>query len=60
MARTLDAAGLDLLFRQARTHNAWLNKPVSDDTLRALYDLMKWGPPSANSCPERILFLRTP
>ena len=60
MSTTLNAEGLDLLFREARTHNAWLNKPVSDDTLRQLYELMKWGPTSANCCPARILFLRTP
>jgi 3-hydroxypropanoate dehydrogenase len=60
MSTPLNAEGLDLLFRQARTHNAWLAKPVSDDTLRQLYDLMKWGPTSANCCPARILFLRTP
>ena len=36
------------------------NKPVSDDILRQLYDLMKWGPTSANCSPARILFLRTP
>ena len=41
MTTPLNAAGLDLLFRAARTHNAWLPKPVSDDTLRQLYDLMK-------------------
>src|SRR5450432_770697 len=51
---------LDVLFRKARTHNAWLDKPVSDDTLRQLYDLMRWGPTSANCEPARILFLRTP
>ncbi len=51
---------LDVLFRHARTHNVWLDKPVSDDVLRQLYDLIKWGPTSANSCPARILFLRTP
>jgi len=50
---------LDILFRQARTHNAWLDKPVSDDVLRQLYELMKFGPTSANSNPARILFLRT-
>src|SRR6202041_1383537 len=50
---------LDVLFRHARTHNAWLDKPVSDDLLRQLYDLLKFGPTSANSCPARILFLRT-
>jgi 3-hydroxypropanoate dehydrogenase len=51
---------LDTVFRQARTHNAWLDQAVSDDVLRELYDLMKWGPTSANSSPARILFLRTP
>jgi 3-hydroxypropanoate dehydrogenase len=51
---------LDLLFRQARSHNQWLDRPVGDDRLRRLYDLMKWGPTSANSCPARMVFLRTP
>lgn len=60
MSNRLSEEGLDLLFRQARTHSAWLDKPVSDDTLKQLYDLMKWGPTSANCCPARILFLRTP
>jgi 3-hydroxypropanoate dehydrogenase len=50
---------LDVLFRQARTHNAWLDKPVGDDLLRQLYELLKLGPTSANSCPARIVFLRT-
>ena len=59
MVNTLNDAALDRLFRNARTHNAWLAKPVSDDTLRRLYDLMKWGPTSANSSPARILFLRS-
>jgi len=57
-ALTPDA--LDILFRKARTHNAWLPQPVSDDLLRQIYDLMKWGPTSANSSPARIVYLRTP
>ncbi|MGO9847669.1 MAG: malonic semialdehyde reductase [Methylocella sp.] len=60
MTKTLNEEGMDLLFRVARTHNAWLDRPVSDETLRQLYDLMKWGPTSANASPARILFLRTP
>jgi 3-hydroxypropanoate dehydrogenase len=56
----LNDAALDVLFRKARTHTAWLDKPVSDDTLREIYDLMKWGPTSANSTPARIVFIRTP
>lgn len=47
------------LFTQARTYTAWLDRPVGDDLLHQLYDLMKWGPTSANCCPVRILFLRT-
>lgn len=50
---------LDRLFRKARTHSSWLDRPVSDDTLRQLYELMKWGPTSANSSPARIAFVRT-
>ncbi|MBV9852782.1 MAG: malonic semialdehyde reductase, partial [Armatimonadetes bacterium] len=56
----LNDDGLDLLFRHARTYNAWLDKPVTDDTLRQLYEVMKWAPTSANSNPARFLFLRTP
>jgi 3-hydroxypropanoate dehydrogenase len=56
----LNEEALDLLFRKARSHNEWLDKPVSDALLHELYELMKWGPTSANSCPARILFLRTP
>lgn len=56
----LSEDALDQLFRKARTHSFWLPKPVDDDTLRKLYELMKWGPTSANSCPARFLFLRTP
>jgi len=60
MTTMLDDAGLDLILRRARTQNGWLDKPVSDDQLRAIYDIMRLGPTSANSCPARILFLRTP
>jgi 3-hydroxypropanoate dehydrogenase len=55
----LNDEALDLLFRKARTHNAWLDKPVTDETLREVYDVMKWGPTSANSCPARFVFLRS-
>src|SRR2546421_8964492 len=58
--KSLSNDALDQLFRKARTHNAWRNEPVSDDLLRQLYDLVKWGPTSANLSPARILFLRTP
>jgi len=60
MNRHLDPDALDSLFRKARTHHAWLDRPVSDDALRDVYELMKWGPTSANTGPARIVFLRTP
>jgi 3-hydroxypropanoate dehydrogenase len=59
MAHQLDDTAVDILFRKARTHTFWQDKPVSDDLLRQVYDLMKWGPTSANCSPARILFLRT-
>lgn len=49
---------IDQLFREARTHTAWLDKPVSDDTLRDLYDALRWGPTSANASPARFVFIR--
>lgn len=55
----LDAAALDTLFRTARTHNGWLDRPVSDDDLHRLYDLMKMAPTSANCSPARIVFVRS-
>jgi 3-hydroxypropanoate dehydrogenase len=55
----LNDDALDVIFRTARTYNGWLDKPVSDETLHEVYDLMKWGPTSANASPARFLFLRT-
>src|SRR5882672_7732181 len=52
-------AALDLLWRKARSFNNFKPDPVTDDELRALYDLMKWGPTTANSQPQRIVFLRS-
>jgi nitroreductase len=55
----IDTAALDTLFRNARTHNGWLDKPVSDAQLQEIYDLLKWGPTSANCSPARIVFVRS-
>jgi 3-hydroxypropanoate dehydrogenase len=55
----LDDRSLDLMFRAARTHIVWLDKPVSDAQLQQIYDLMKWAPTSANCCPARIVFVRS-
>ncbi len=48
---------LDLIFRNARTQNKWQDKPVSPALLMAVYDLMRWGPTSANISPARIVFV---
>lgn len=53
----LSDEALDIIFRGARTQNKWQDKPVSNAHLMALYDLMRWGPTSANCSPARILFL---
>ncbi|MFA6013919.1 MAG: malonic semialdehyde reductase [Gallionellaceae bacterium] len=55
----LDDTCLDQIFRNARTHSAWHNTPVSDELLIQLYDTMKWAPTSANSCPARIVFIKS-
>jgi 3-hydroxypropanoate dehydrogenase len=59
MAQPLSTDVLDQLFRQARTYRAWLDKPVTDEVLHELYDLLKWGPTSANSSPARFVFIRS-
>lgn len=53
----LDDHALDLLFRAARTHLKWTDRPVSEEALRQLHDVMKWGPTSSNCQPMGILFL---
>lgn len=55
----IDDKALDIIFRDARSHNGWQDKPVSEQQLRELYDLMKWGPTSANCQPLRIIFVRS-
>jgi len=56
----LSDKGLDLLFREARTHNAWQDKEVSDVLLEAVFDLAKMGPTSANCSPMRVVFAKSP
>jgi len=50
---------LDQIFREARTYNAWLPKPVPAETLRAIYDLAKLAPTSANASPARFVFIES-
>src|SRR5260221_5148459 len=59
MSEIMNKDGLDLIFRNARTHNGWLDKPVDDALLNQVYDLAKWGPTSANSCPLRIVYVKS-
>jgi 3-hydroxypropanoate dehydrogenase len=57
VAHAINDEALDTIFRAARTHNTWLDKPVSSTLLMAIYDLMRWGPTSANVSPGRIVFV---
>lgn len=59
MEKALKANALDVIFRSARTQNGWLDKAVSDAQLNELYELLKHGPTSMNTCPARFVFLRT-
>ena len=59
MSKILNDSGLDLLFRQARTHSHWSDGDVGDVLLQAIYDLAKMPPTSANSSPMRLIFLRS-
>jgi 3-hydroxypropanoate dehydrogenase len=55
----LNDTALAQLFAQARTYNGWSDQAVSDETLHALYDLLKWAPTSANCSPARFVFIRS-
>jgi 3-hydroxypropanoate dehydrogenase len=57
--QTIEAKALAQLFTEARTHNAFLDKPVSDELLQKAIDLAKMGPTSANQSPMRVIFLRS-
>ncbi len=59
MAGALDDRTLDQLFREARTRNGWADTPVSDDEIKAVYDLFKWGPTAVNSTPARIVWVKS-
>jgi len=56
---TISGDARDVLFREARSYNTWPPKPVAEETLRQIYDVLKWGPTSANSSPARSIFLRS-
>ena len=55
----VDADGLDLIFREARTYRAWRDREVSDAVLQRLFELMRFGPTSGNCCPARLVFVKS-
>jgi nitroreductase len=55
----IDDQALGQLFTDARSHSHWQDEDVTDQELRDLYDLVKWGPTSANTCPARFVFVRS-
>lgn len=57
--RRLDDESIDLILRDARSHYAWTDKPVSDEMLRTLYEITIQGPTSMNTCPARFIFVRS-
>jgi 3-hydroxypropanoate dehydrogenase len=59
MSEVVSSEDLELIFRRARTHSVWLDRPVDDALLRQVYDLAKMGPTSANMCPMRIIFVKS-
>ncbi|MCU6455582.1 malonic semialdehyde reductase [Sphingomonas sp. A2-49] len=56
MAQVLDDIALDRIFREARSYNGYTDQPVSEAQLHAIWDLMKWGPTSANQLPARLVW----
>ena len=59
MHKSLSDEAQDILFREARSFSYWQDRDVSDELLHQLYELMKWGPTAANSCPARIVFVKS-
>lgn len=59
MADIISDAALETLFRSARSHNGWTDQPITDVQIQSIYDLMKWGPTSANCSPARFVWVRS-
>jgi nitroreductase len=59
MTTKLDTSALNQLFIEARTRNGWTDRPVSDDLIQELYNLVKFGPTSANGSPARFVWVRS-
>ena len=59
MRQPISEPALEQLFGAARTYNGWTDEPVAEDSVRAVYELLKWGPTSANTCPARFVWVRS-
>jgi 3-hydroxypropanoate dehydrogenase len=59
MSSAMSAKSLDQIFLSARTYNGWTDTPLKEGVVRDLYDLLKWGPTSANSSPARFVWVRS-
>src|ERR1700684_4048989 len=59
MTSALNDQSLDQIFRSARTYNGWADTPVEEGVVRDLYNLLKWGPTSANCSPARFVWVRS-
>jgi 3-hydroxypropanoate dehydrogenase len=57
VTQPLNDQALDTLFREARTHNGWVHEVLPEQAFRDIYDLMKWGPTSANISPARFVWV---
>lgn len=55
----LDQPAIDLILTRARSHYAWLDRPISDEQIERIYDIVKMGSTSMNGCPARFVFVRT-
>jgi 3-hydroxypropanoate dehydrogenase len=60
MFEPIDPACIDRIFTDARSHSGWFGDPVTERDLRAIYEIAKWGPTTANSQPQRIVFCVSP
>jgi len=59
VSNTIQRSALDQLFNEARTYSEWTERPVDEQKVRELYDVLKWGPTSANCCPARFVWVRS-
>jgi len=59
MGLPLSAQALEQIFRGARTYNDWTDEPVEESVVHSLYELLKWGPTSANSTPARFVWVQS-